>query len=379
MRKISYALIGGGMMGLEHIRYVKKVPNARIQTIVEPNALQRSQCQKEIPDVEFTPLNSLKHRDDIDAAIICTPNYTHFEILTFLFDTKIKNILLEKPVVTNPADVLKIKKMAENWIGKIWVGMEYRYMAPIAELLKEIQKGTIGNSWMMTVREHRNPFLKKVDDWNRFHVKTGGTLVEKCCHFFDLMHLFLKENPVRVFASGGSNVNHKHEFYSNGKPDIIDNAFVIVDFENGKRAMLDLCMFAEGAKYQEELSITGNMGRIDARVPAMWAETSKDHPTHGDLTINMRDLLKPKKRLIKVQEDILNIGGHSGSTWFEHLGFLSMIENQSEPEVTLKEGLMAVVIGMAAEKSIKTGTQVDISDIFDHQGNIIRDVSDLTV
>ena len=56
-----------------------------------------------------------------------------------------------------------------------------------------------------------------------------------------------------------------------------------------------------------------------------------------------------------------------------------MIENESEPEVTLKEGLMAVVIGMAAEKSIKTGTQVDISDIFDHQGNIIRDVSDLTV
>ena len=89
MRKISYALIGGGMMGLEHIRYVKKVPNARIQTIVEPNALQRSQCQKEIPDVEFTSLNSLKHRDDINAAIICTPNYTHFEILTFLFDSKI--------------------------------------------------------------------------------------------------------------------------------------------------------------------------------------------------------------------------------------------------------------------------------------------------
>ena len=40
---------------------------------------------------------------------------------------------------------------------------------------------------MLSIREHRLPFLQKVDDWNRFNKNTGGTLVEKCCHFFDLM------------------------------------------------------------------------------------------------------------------------------------------------------------------------------------------------
>lgn len=52
-----------------------------------------------------------------------------------------------------------------------------------------------------------------MNNWNRFNVNTGGTLVEKCCHFFDLMRLFAGANPVCVMASGGMDVNHKDEVY----------------------------------------------------------------------------------------------------------------------------------------------------------------------
>ena len=47
-----------------------------------------------------------------------------------------------------------------------------------------------------SVREHRLPFLTKVDNWNRFNRNTGGTLVEKCCHFFDLMHRIAAQRPI---------------------------------------------------------------------------------------------------------------------------------------------------------------------------------------
>ena len=56
---------------------------------------------------------------------------------------------------------------------------------------------------MVAIREHRFPFLVKVDNWNRFTKNTGGTLVEKCCHFFDLMIQATGSRPVRVMASGG--------------------------------------------------------------------------------------------------------------------------------------------------------------------------------
>ena len=108
----------------------------------------------------------------------------------------------------------------------------------------------------------------KVGDWNRFTRNTGGTLVEKCCHFFDLMHLVCRRAPVRVLATGGQDVNHLDEAYERrAVPDILDNAFVIVEFANGVRGALDLCMFAEGGRFEQEITITGDLAKMEATVP----------------------------------------------------------------------------------------------------------------
>lgn len=45
-------------------------------------------------------------------------------------------------------------------------------------------------------------------------------------------------------------------------PDIIDNAYVIVEYENGARAMLDLCMFAEGSQNEQEVAVVGDKGKV---------------------------------------------------------------------------------------------------------------------
>lgn len=55
---------------------------------------------------------------------------------------------------------------------------------------------------MLAIREHRFPFLAKVGDWNRFNRNTGGKLVEKCCHFIDLMNVIVRQHPIRVYSSG---------------------------------------------------------------------------------------------------------------------------------------------------------------------------------
>ena len=142
-------------------------------------------------------------------------------------------------------------------------------MPPVAFMIDEIRAGRIGTPRMIAIREHRHPFLQKVGDWNRFSRRTGGTLVEKCCHFFDLMRLIAGAEPVRVYASGGADVNHRDERYAGEMPDIVDNAFVIVDFDNGMRASLDLCMFAEGAWWQEDFAVTGDAARIECMVPGL--------------------------------------------------------------------------------------------------------------
>ena len=59
-----------------------------------------------------------------------------------------------------------------------------RYGPSVSRLIAEADSGRVGDVRMVSIREHRFPFLKKVGDWNRLKRNTGDTLVEKCCHFF---------------------------------------------------------------------------------------------------------------------------------------------------------------------------------------------------
>jgi predicted dehydrogenase len=155
--------------------------------------------------------------------------------------------LVEKPLCTDVADAAHIRDAAATDPGVLWVGLEYRYMPPVAKAIEVAHSGQLGEIAMISIREHRHPFLVKVGDWNRFNRYTGGTLVEKCCHFFDLMRLIAGANPRSVTAMGGQRFNHLGERYDGEQPDILDHAYVIVEFENDVRASLDLSMFAEAS------------------------------------------------------------------------------------------------------------------------------------
>ena len=92
--------------------------------------------------------------------------------------------------------------------------------------------------------------------------------MEKCCHFFDLMNQGMPGRPERVYASGSQMVNHLDESYDGRTPDIIDSAYVIVDYDDGARALLDLCMFAGATHDQQGFAVMGDAGKIEALVPS---------------------------------------------------------------------------------------------------------------
>ena len=239
--------------------------------------------------------------------------------------------------------------------------MEYRYMPPVERLLEKVRAGEAGTPRMMAIREHRFPFLEKVGDWNRFNARTGGTLVEKCCHFWDLMRIGLGADPVRVYASAGQDVNHRAERYDGRRPDIVDNAFVIVDFESGARSMLDLCMFAEGSRWQESIAITGDRARIEARVPGPARFSTHGEVRPAELSVADRARRYETREEVAVDHRILRAGDHHGATYFQHERFRRLVESGSgEAEVGLADGYWSVLVGEAAEENARTGTAVDL-------------------
>ena len=359
MRNINYGIIGTGAMGREHIRNIELIDNAQVVAICDShkNSINSS---LEILNNEVEVFESHKELMDaniVDAYIIATPNFTHIDVLKDLIKTN-AHLLIEKPLCTTVEDCLHFKKLAAGYSRVIWTAMEYRYMPPVARIIEEIHKGTVGDLKMLTIREHRFPFLEKVNNWNRFSKNSGGTLVEKCCHHFDLMRLITKSEVTSVFATGAQDNNHLDESYNGEKPDILDNAFVLVNFENGARGMLDLCMFAENSKVQEEICGVGHMGKIETSVPS---NASGKHSS--DLSIGLRGSNEILTEVIEVDQEILKAGSHHGSTFYEHKHFINAIQNNTSPEVSLDDGLKAVAIGQAAQLSIIEKRMVLLSEL----------------
>ena len=363
---INYGVIGCGMMGQEHLRNIALLDDTRVAAIFEPDAEMATESRKFAPDAQFVDsVDALLAVEALDCILIASPNYRHVEQLEALAAHRPLPVLVEKPLFTDPAHAERLAAFRASYPAPVWVAMEYRYMPPVATLLAEAEAAT-GGIKMLTIREHRFPFLEKVGDWNRFNRFTGGTFVEKCCHFFDLMRLTLKSEPVRVLASGGADVNHLGERYDDEAPDILDNGYVIVDFANGTRAMLELCMFAEGARYQEEISAVGPKGKIEALVPGpgrFWPDHLGEPPV-PQVVVSPRAPKGPEVRDIPVDPTLLEAGDHNGSTFYQHKGFLDLVRGlRTHPDVSLEDGRIAVLMGMAAQISMTEHRAVEIAEL----------------
>jgi predicted dehydrogenase len=349
---VRYGIIGTGMMGCEHIRNLALVRGAKVTAIADPDEASRRwgrMAAGDGVDVYDDPRELLKQAA-VDAVVIATPNYTHFDVLKAVFETH-KHVLVEKPLCTEVEDCFRVVEAAARHPGIVWVGMEYRFMRPVTRLLEEVQRGSIGRLRMLAIREHRFPFLKKVGDWNRFSRNTGGTLVEKCCHFFDLMNLLTAQRPLRVYASGAMDVNHLDERYGGEQPDILDNAYAIVDYHEGARALLDLCMFAENSSHEMEITATGDRGKAEAFIP--------DHT----LVLTRRDRDEPATIRFKVDPRAREAGAHHGSTFLEHLAFMQAIRSGGKPIVSVEDGALAVGVGAAAERSVRERRPIELREL----------------
>ena len=371
---IRYGIVGCGSMGREHIENLNAMNatgDLQVTALADTDAGSRAAalaiCRGRPPQV-FEHHGELLASGLCDAVVIATPNHTHAGVLRDALANAALHILVEKPLVTRIADGVDLIARAQGRSGIVWVAQEYRYMPPVAEMIRIAHEGGVGRMHQVAIREHREPFYPKVGDWNRFSANTGGTLVEKCCHYFNLMDLILGEKPLRVFASGGQRVNHLDETYGGPdgprKPDILDSAYVVVEYPSGARAMLDLCMFAEGSTDNEQVVIVGDEGRLESLLPSLTLRHSRredwgrrnawGQPSGTGRGVNVRRVWDTR---------IKYAGAHFGASYIEHQHFAAAIREGRPAEIPLEEGLRAVATGLAAHKSIDEGRVVAMSEI----------------
>ncbi len=377
---LKFAIAGTGAMGLEHIRNISLLRDrgSTIVAVADSDQRARKEARAELDKWGFPQAKVMSDWHSLfdcgcDAFIVATPNYQHHELLVELLPLAKMHVLCEKPLCTTIQDCLEVETLVKEHYTDteymFMVGMEYRWMPPIAKLVETVDSNVLGTTKMVAIREHRFPFLHKVAYWNRFNKWTGGTLVEKACHFFDLMRRIVAHDgscdAVSVYACGGGGVNHRDEDYDGKQPDILDFAHVIVSFSNGCSASLDLCMFAEDMQ-TEYVGVVGTKGKVEARCPeCQFRLTTRSAKSiaPGRTPPLESERNKPVVSHIHPDPKIREAGFHEGATFFELTAFVEAAVSDRVPPVSVRDGWMAVALGVAAHRSLDEKRCVLISDV----------------
>lgn len=377
--KVRCGVIGLGLMGASgHLYNLTHIPDAEVVAICDSNP-EHLQSATQYVDTNcklYLDADQLIEDPDVEAVVISTPNHLHRPQAEKAFACG-KHVFTEKPMAPTVEDCLAMIEASEK-AGKILeVGLLCRYNPQFHKFVEIIRSGAIGNLQMMFCKEFRAPFqnlliqyahtlrtksrqfadsaeaaraaeeaktevsLEEQKAWWRMREISGGALVEKNCHHFDIFNWMLGDEvrAKRVFATGGKNVHKEFE--------IIDHAWVTVDYENGVKGCLGLCFFAPWGEEVEWWAI-GDKGKCECHLhkEEIHLITSRDH-----------------REIIKVKFPEPKEPGHRGSR-VELEEFIRCIQTGAKPYADGLIGLRSVEIPIAAEKSIKLGRPVDISELY---------------
>ena len=253
MEPVRYAIVGLGQVSMKgHVSELLKIPDTRVTALCDPNGDALAQAAQLVPDAETYDDYDLMLKDkEIDVVLIATPNWLHKEQAIGAFQAG-KHVFLEKPI---GVDLAECDAILEAWSQSgrlLQVGHELRHANLLRTMREKIDEGMIGQVQMIVLQEFRFPLLP---GWRQTG-RTGGVMLEKNSHFFDLFNWLADAPARRVIGVGGNNVNKDSP--------LIDHCIVTVEYENDVRATLLMCLFAEHGS-QLTVDVVGDKGRLIAR------------------------------------------------------------------------------------------------------------------
>jgi len=267
-------------------------------------------------------------------------------------------VFLEKPIATTLEDCDAILAAAEG-AGKILqIGLVYRY-ATLYRRMAEIAQSAGAPVSFMWCKELRQPFPQK--PWFYSQQATGGTIVEKDCHHFDIFNWLIQSEPVCVVASGGQHVWKSGSVircdYCPDPPreiehiDTVDHAMVIVEYANGARACLLLCIYLQPRNVMPEGLEIGAICMNGKQICA-YADSRLGHGGAGEpWQIEEIDPVSDSEGL-----------GHIGCQR-QRREFLECLETGRRPFADGEVGRRSLIIALAAERSIQEQRPIKIEEL----------------
>jgi predicted dehydrogenase len=157
------------------------------------------------PVASFDPedLTSFIQANNIDRVVVTTPDYTHADYIVEALKAG-ADVVVEKPLTIDAEGCRRITRAVKETGRNVVVTFNYRYSPRNSAVKEIIQSGVIGKvtsvdfSWVLDTVHGADYFRR----WHREKKNSGGLLIHKASHHFDLVNWWLNDVPERVFASG---------------------------------------------------------------------------------------------------------------------------------------------------------------------------------
>jgi predicted dehydrogenase len=361
-------------------------------------------------------------RGRADRAIITSPDVTHAGLIVRCLDAGV-DVVVEKPLTIDPAGTRQIAQAVARSGRQVVVTHNYRYSPRNSGLKELVQSGAIGAplsvtfEWVLDTAHGADYFRR----WHRDKANSGGLLIHKASHHFDLVNWLLADFPVTVYARGGVRFygaenaaargmaprpdrgthdgehspweldlradpqlkalyldNESYDGYRRDQdvfgPGVTteDNLAVIVDYGGG--ATLSYALNAHAPWEGYRIAINGDQGRaeLDVVERAAVLTDAEGHvvvdpsavPESASRTGGQRLTLQRHWQAaedVKIQE---GEGGHGGGDALLLADvFRGPGEDRLDRPSTWVDGVRSVAVGMAANESLRTGLPVAIAGL----------------
>jgi UDP-N-acetylglucosamine 3-dehydrogenase len=207
--------IGTGGFGKNHVRILSQL--GVLSAICDMNVSRAEEFSKKYSVNHYSSLDSLMDAEKFDAAFVCTPTSTHFELARKLLEQK-KNVFVEKPMTYLSQEGEDLLKLAKKNKVILTSGYIERFN-PAVSLVKEyVKTKKYGELIMLEFhRENRMPN----------HIKDVGIIYDTSVHDIDTAMWLFDDVPEVVFARSGK-IRHEHEDFATIMLGFKDNRVAII-------------------------------------------------------------------------------------------------------------------------------------------------------
>ena len=336
--EINIVIIGAGRMGTLHGQnFAKRVSKARVVAVVDSNKQLAEKLADQLGAKAHTNIDDVLN-SEVDAVCISTPILTHKEFCIKALKTK-KHVLCEKPLVLTLADAEEIIA-AERESGCLFqLAFMRRFDESFLAAKEKLQQGLIGEPVFIR-SSGRDPGLPPVPGWGSDPDACGDISFELCSHDYDSMRWLMGSDIKKVYAQAGI-LSSKDVAKEIGKM-INDTIVISMEFACGALGSVDGLLNIKYG-YDARVEVVGNEGIIFI-----------GDPRHIDVTYGG----KGKILTFPACPAFTDRFSHAYVAQAQH--FIDCIIEDKKPAVGSEDGLSAVKVALAVNKSIKTGQSIQI-------------------